>query len=179
MNCWAYYNTFCGEQEQWAWTCSLCGTLNGLPSEAVSRYSRPQSCPENTSSFVDLEMSRSFRDRERGCLTANFMSSPTFTGRTHPMAAKTATSSAREADGVDVEHLHDGQGGDAGAVEVRVLGEFFPDRVVRGGDLGDGDLAGVDVRVDGEGDMVRRDRRRRSRGCRTRDQGFEEVVEGD
>ncbi|KAE9461393.1 hypothetical protein C3L33_06722, partial [Rhododendron williamsianum] len=55
-NCWAYYNTFCGEQEQWAWTCSLCGTLNGLPSEAVSRYSRPQSCPENTSSFVDLEL---------------------------------------------------------------------------------------------------------------------------
>ncbi|KAF7121309.1 hypothetical protein RHSIM_Rhsim13G0112600 [Rhododendron simsii] len=54
-NCWAYYNTFC-EQEQWAWTCSLCGTLNGLPSEAVSRYSRPQSCPENTSSFVDLEL---------------------------------------------------------------------------------------------------------------------------
>ncbi|KAI8544891.1 hypothetical protein RHMOL_Rhmol07G0000700 [Rhododendron molle] len=125
---------------------------------AVSRYSRPQSCPENTSSFVDLKMSRSFRDRERGefergCLTAKFMSSPTFTVRTHPMAAKT-TSSARKADGADVEHLHDGQGGDAGAVEVRVLGEFFPDRVLRGGDLGDGDLAGVVVGVDGEGDVV-------------------------
>lgn len=54
-NCWAYYNTYC-EQEQWAWTCSLCGTLNGLSSENVSRYSRPQSCPENSSSFIDLEL---------------------------------------------------------------------------------------------------------------------------
>ncbi|GFZ20211.1 sec23/sec24 transport family protein [Actinidia rufa] len=53
-NCWAYYNTFC-EQDQWAWTCSLCGTLNGLSSEAIHRYSRPQSCPENISSFIDLE----------------------------------------------------------------------------------------------------------------------------
>ncbi|GFZ17772.1 sec23/sec24 transport family protein [Actinidia rufa] len=54
-NCWAYYNTFC-EQEQWAWTCSLCGTLNGLSSDAIHRYSRPQSCPENISSFIDLEL---------------------------------------------------------------------------------------------------------------------------
>ncbi|KAK3018086.1 hypothetical protein RJ639_003375 [Escallonia herrerae] len=54
-NCWAYYNTYC-EQEQWAWTCSLCGTLNGLTSEAIARYSLPQACAENMSSFVDLEL---------------------------------------------------------------------------------------------------------------------------
>ncbi|XP_010245214.1 PREDICTED: protein transport protein Sec24-like At3g07100 [Nelumbo nucifera] len=54
-NCWAYFNTYC-ELEQWAWTCVLCGTLNGLSSEAISRYSHPQSCPEMTSSFIDLEM---------------------------------------------------------------------------------------------------------------------------
>ncbi|CAH1452419.1 unnamed protein product [Lactuca virosa] len=54
-NCWAYYNTYC-DQDQWAWTCSLCGTLNGLSSETISRYSRPESAPENMSSFIDLEM---------------------------------------------------------------------------------------------------------------------------
>ncbi|XAR60149.1 hypothetical protein NMG60_11033403 [Bertholletia excelsa] len=54
-NCWAYYNTYC-EQEQWAWTCSLCGTLNGLSSQAIARYSLPQSCPETISSFIDLEL---------------------------------------------------------------------------------------------------------------------------
>lgn len=54
-NCWAYYNTYC-EQEQWAWTCALCGTLNGLSSQAVTRYSLPESCPENLSSFIDLEL---------------------------------------------------------------------------------------------------------------------------
>ncbi|KAF3643112.1 hypothetical protein FXO37_22170 [Capsicum annuum] len=54
-NCWAYYNTYC-EQEQWAWTCSLCGTLNGLDTQAVARYSLPESCPENVSSFIDLEL---------------------------------------------------------------------------------------------------------------------------
>lgn len=54
-NCWGYYNTYC-EQEQWAWTCSLCGTLNGLSSQAVNRYSFPESCPENVSSFIDLEL---------------------------------------------------------------------------------------------------------------------------
>ncbi|XP_019164130.1 PREDICTED: protein transport protein Sec24A [Ipomoea nil] len=54
-NCWAYYNTYC-EQEQWAWTCALCGTLNGLPSQAIARYSLPDSCPENMSSFIDLEL---------------------------------------------------------------------------------------------------------------------------
>ncbi|KAK4358579.1 hypothetical protein RND71_020808 [Anisodus tanguticus] len=52
---WAYYNTYC-EQEQWAWTCSLCGTLNGLSSQAITRYSLPESCPENVSSFIDLEL---------------------------------------------------------------------------------------------------------------------------
>ncbi|XP_060169858.1 protein transport protein SEC23 D isoform X2 [Lycium barbarum] len=54
-NCWAYYNTYC-EQEQWAWTCSLCGTLNGLSNQAITRYSLPESCPENVSSFIDLEL---------------------------------------------------------------------------------------------------------------------------
>lgn len=54
-NCWAYFNTYC-ELEQWSWTCSLCGTLNGLSSEAIARYSRPQSCPEMMSSFIDLEI---------------------------------------------------------------------------------------------------------------------------
>ncbi|CAL0304014.1 unnamed protein product [Lupinus luteus] len=54
-NCYAYFNTFC-ELEQWAWSCSLCGTLNGLSSDAVERYSRPQSCAEMMSSFVDLEL---------------------------------------------------------------------------------------------------------------------------
>ncbi|XP_059627638.1 protein transport protein SEC23 D [Cornus florida] len=54
-NCWAYYNTYC-DQDQWAWSCSLCGTLNGLSSKAIARYSLPQSCPENMSSFIDLEL---------------------------------------------------------------------------------------------------------------------------
>lgn len=53
-NCYAYFNTFC-ELEQWSWSCSLCGTFNGLSSDAIERYSRPQSCPEMMSSFVDLE----------------------------------------------------------------------------------------------------------------------------
>lgn len=54
-NCWAYFNTYC-ELEQWAWNCSLCGTLNGLTSEAITRYSQPQSCAEMMSSFIDLEL---------------------------------------------------------------------------------------------------------------------------
>ncbi|KAK4771985.1 hypothetical protein SAY86_013760 [Trapa natans] len=54
-NCWAYFNTYC-ELDQWAWTCSLCGTLNGLTSQAIARYSLPQSCPEMMSSFIDLEL---------------------------------------------------------------------------------------------------------------------------
>ncbi|KAL6005289.1 Protein transport protein S23 D [Asimina triloba] len=54
-NCWAYFNTLC-ELEQWAWSCALCGTLNGLSSQAIARYSHPQSCPEMSSSFIDLEM---------------------------------------------------------------------------------------------------------------------------
>jgi hypothetical protein len=54
-NCWAYFNTYC-ELEQWSWSCALCGTLNGLSSKAVARYSRPQSCPEMMSSFIDLEL---------------------------------------------------------------------------------------------------------------------------
>lgn len=54
-NCWAYFNTYC-ELEQWTWSCSLCGNLNGLTSDAIERYSRPQSCAEMMSSFVDLEL---------------------------------------------------------------------------------------------------------------------------
>ncbi|XP_020578173.1 protein transport protein SEC23 [Phalaenopsis equestris] len=54
-NCWAYFNTYC-ELEQWAWTCALCGSLNGLPSHAIERYSQPQACAEMSSSFIDLEL---------------------------------------------------------------------------------------------------------------------------
>ncbi|XP_058088597.1 protein transport protein SEC23 D [Magnolia sinica] len=54
-NCWAYFNTLC-ELEQWAWNCALCGALNGLSSQAIARYSHPQSCAEMLSSFIDLEM---------------------------------------------------------------------------------------------------------------------------
>ncbi|GMY15801.1 protein transport protein Sec24-like At3g07100 [Fagus crenata] len=54
-NCWGYFNTYC-ELEQWSWNCSLCGTLNGLSSKSIARYSRPQSCPEMMSSFIDLEL---------------------------------------------------------------------------------------------------------------------------
>lgn len=54
-NCWAYFNTYC-ELEQWSWSCSLCGNLNGLSSTSIERYSRPQSCAEMMSSFVDLEL---------------------------------------------------------------------------------------------------------------------------
>lgn len=54
-NCWAYFNTYC-ELEQWAWTCALCGSLNGLPSHAIQRYSQSQPCAEMSSSFVDLEL---------------------------------------------------------------------------------------------------------------------------
>ncbi|PIN00483.1 Vesicle coat complex COPII, subunit SEC24/subunit SFB2 [Handroanthus impetiginosus] len=42
--------------DQWSWDCALCGTTNGLSSEAIVRYSLPQNCPENMSSFVDLEL---------------------------------------------------------------------------------------------------------------------------
>ncbi|RID53956.1 hypothetical protein BRARA_G01314 [Brassica rapa] len=54
-NCYAYFNTYC-ELDQWAWNCSLCGTLNGLPSDAIARYSNPHSIPEMSSSFIDLEL---------------------------------------------------------------------------------------------------------------------------
>ncbi|KAI7731431.1 hypothetical protein M8C21_007801 [Ambrosia artemisiifolia] len=54
-NCWAYYNTYC-DQEQWAWSCAICGTLNGLSSETITRHSNPELSPETMSSFVDLEL---------------------------------------------------------------------------------------------------------------------------
>ncbi|KAF5819682.1 putative sec23/Sec24, trunk domain, sec23/Sec24, helical domain-containing protein [Helianthus annuus] len=54
-NCWAYYNTYC-DQEQWAWTCAICGTLNGLSSETIARHANPESSPETMSSFIDLEL---------------------------------------------------------------------------------------------------------------------------
>lgn len=58
-NCWGYYNTYC-DQDQWSWSCVLCGTLNGLSAQSIARYSLPDSCPENTSSFVDLEIPRNY-----------------------------------------------------------------------------------------------------------------------
>ncbi|XP_057534078.1 protein transport protein SEC23 D [Amaranthus tricolor] len=54
-NCWAYFNSYC-ELDQWAWNCSLCGTLNGLSAHSIAKYSHPQSCPEMSSSFIDLEL---------------------------------------------------------------------------------------------------------------------------
>ncbi|KAL9391009.1 hypothetical protein Peur_014929 [Populus x canadensis] len=62
-NCYAYFNTYC-ELDQWAWNCSLCGTLNGLDSQAISRYSHPQSCAEMMSSFIDLEFPMEGSDEE-------------------------------------------------------------------------------------------------------------------
>ncbi|GKC32890.1 sec23/sec24, helical domain-containing protein [Tanacetum coccineum] len=56
-NCYGYYNTYC-DQDQWAWTCALCGTLNGLSSDTIARYSVPENSAENMSAFVDLEMPR-------------------------------------------------------------------------------------------------------------------------
>lgn len=66
-NCWAYYNTYC-EQDQWSWDCSLCGTTNGLSTSSIARYSLPQSCPENISSFIDLELPRNFTLLLSSCL---------------------------------------------------------------------------------------------------------------
>ncbi|KAK9079171.1 hypothetical protein SSX86_000841 [Deinandra increscens subsp. villosa] len=54
-NCWGYYNTYC-DQDQWEWSCSLCGTLNGLSSESIARYSSSESPPEVMSSYIDLEL---------------------------------------------------------------------------------------------------------------------------
>lgn len=54
-NCWAYFSTYC-ELEQWSWTCAICGTLNGLTTQTIARYSRPDDVPELCSSFVDLEL---------------------------------------------------------------------------------------------------------------------------
>uniref|UniRef100_A0A6N2LJM2 Sec23/Sec24 trunk domain-containing protein n=1 Tax=Salix viminalis TaxID=40686 RepID=A0A6N2LJM2_SALVM len=62
-NCYAYFNTYC-ELDQWAWNCSLCGTLNGLDSQAIARYSHPQSCAEMMSSFIDLELPMEGSDEE-------------------------------------------------------------------------------------------------------------------
>ncbi|KAL1558235.1 Protein transport protein S23 D [Salvia divinorum] len=54
-NCWAYYNTYC-ELDQWSWDCSLCGNTNGLSTQSIALYSLPNSCAENMSSFIDLEL---------------------------------------------------------------------------------------------------------------------------
>lgn len=55
-NCWGYFNSIC-ELEQWAWTCSLCGSLNGFTSRAVNKYNGDsQFVAELNSSFVDLEI---------------------------------------------------------------------------------------------------------------------------
>ncbi|KAG6763216.1 hypothetical protein POTOM_033754 [Populus tomentosa] len=62
-DCYAYFNTYC-ELDQWAWNCSLCGTLNGLTSQAIMRYSHPRSCAETMSSFIDLELSMEGSEEE-------------------------------------------------------------------------------------------------------------------
>ncbi|KAJ0976718.1 hypothetical protein J5N97_012192 [Dioscorea zingiberensis] len=55
-NCWAYFNTYC-ELDQWSWNCVLCGSLNGLTSRSIERYSQTQQpCAEMCSSFIDLEL---------------------------------------------------------------------------------------------------------------------------
>ncbi|XP_041995225.1 protein transport protein Sec24A-like [Salvia splendens] len=54
-NCWAYFNTYC-QLDQWSWDCSLCGTTNGLSTQSIAQYSLPNSCAENISSFIDLEL---------------------------------------------------------------------------------------------------------------------------
>lgn len=56
-----------------------------------------------------------------------------------------------EADRSDVEHLHDGDGGDSSAVPERVFAELGGGIAI---DVGDGDLARVDLRVESEGDEV-------------------------
>nr|KJB55613.1 hypothetical protein B456_009G085000 [Gossypium raimondii]KJB55614.1 hypothetical protein B456_009G085000 [Gossypium raimondii] len=70
-SCYAYFNTYC-ELDQWAWNCSLCGTLNGLSAQAISRYSHPQSCAEMMSSFIDLELpsSEEFLELTKSALQA-------------------------------------------------------------------------------------------------------------
>ncbi|WOL02294.1 protein transport protein sec24-like [Canna indica] len=62
-NCWAYFNTFC-ELDHWSWSCALCGAVNGFTSHAINRYSRPESCAEMSSSFVDVEIPGDGSDRE-------------------------------------------------------------------------------------------------------------------
>ncbi|XP_062019339.1 uncharacterized protein LOC133735908 [Rosa rugosa] len=57
-----------------------------------------------------------------------------------------------EVDGADAEHLHDLNGGDPGAVPDGVLAQLLG--VVVAGDLGNGDLSGEDLGIDGEGDEV-------------------------
>ncbi|KAJ6897230.1 protein transport protein SEC24-like [Populus alba x Populus x berolinensis] len=42
----------------------LCGTLNGLTSQAIMRYSHPRSCAETMSSFIDLELSMEGSEEE-------------------------------------------------------------------------------------------------------------------
>ncbi|KAJ4747675.1 Protein transport protein Sec24-like [Rhynchospora pubera] len=60
-HCWAYFSTYC-DLENWAWTCGLCGTYNGLSSDSIKRFS--SDCPELSSSFIDLELEPS--DDESG-----------------------------------------------------------------------------------------------------------------
>ncbi|XP_074589227.1 protein transport protein SEC23 D-like [Curcuma longa] len=54
-NCWGYLSALC-EIERWGWTCALCGSFVGLDSATLNRYTRPQDCPELSSSFIDLEL---------------------------------------------------------------------------------------------------------------------------
>jgi hypothetical protein len=52
--CWAYINYVC-DVDKWAWTCALCGNLNGFSDDTSARY-RSSQAPELLSSFIDFEM---------------------------------------------------------------------------------------------------------------------------
>eukprot|EP00249_Psilotum_nudum_P022659 c28602_g1_i1 orf=222-2453(+) len=53
-SCWGYINSLC-DIEHYAWNCSLCDTSNVLSDSQATRYTS-QSCPELSSSFIDLEL---------------------------------------------------------------------------------------------------------------------------
>jgi len=53
-SCWAYINYVC-DVDKWAWTCALCGNLNGFSDDTSARY-RSSQAPELLSSFIDFEM---------------------------------------------------------------------------------------------------------------------------
>lgn len=54
-NCWAYLSSLC-EIEHYSWRCALCDSFNSLSDAHTLRYSSPQTCPELSSSFIDMEI---------------------------------------------------------------------------------------------------------------------------